>query len=560
MPAGTVKRSIFLVLGGFVIFHFALTYSRVFSYSYDAQMHLYFSSHYLTDWLNIWDMGWYGGFQVTSYPPLTHQLTAMLGSIIGVEAGMGILLLASIGIYAYAIYRLFKTFVGADYSRYIPMLAIISPALLLMVHIFGQIPTVFATAVSVLALSYFSDYLKSGGRRNVILAALATAMVAASHHITFVFFLPIGVLMVYAMHVMRNKEDLTGTTKRLVKYALPSILLAIIPLAAFLSFLNAWPGQVEIPHGSRVDLFSSSTYSMPFFWGFYAFTAFLIPHAFAIAYRKRILIPVLAAFSLFFVLGLGGSTPLPWILFGNFANILTYDKFAFYAATLFLPFLAIMVKDSPFFLERYYENKFELVKQNKMIQVTFVGALVMSTVLVAGVAPLLRAPPESIADEASAFLNEGNNADWRYITLGFESEFMRLGRLTSASSIDGGYNTARTLSVLSTSGIERLDNAKYFPNGTFVLEHFLSNANTYSLRWVLSADHYYDDLLEKNGFQEFRTLRDSSVIVWEKPNIVPQVNEERDSPLWQVVTWSFSPVLLLIAFIVLTTNPLRPKS
>ena len=86
MPAGTVKRSIFLVLGGFVIFHFALTYSRVFSYSYDAQMHLYFSSHYLTDWLNIWDMGWYGGFQVTSYPPLTHQLTALLVSIAGVEA------------------------------------------------------------------------------------------------------------------------------------------------------------------------------------------------------------------------------------------------------------------------------------------------------------------------------------------------------------------------------------------------------------------------------------------------------------------------------------------
>ena len=114
--------------------------------------------------------------------------------------------------------------------------------------------------------------------------------------------------------------------------------------------------------------------------------------------------------------------------------------------------------------------------------------------------------------------------------------------------------------VLSTSGIERLDNAKYFPNGTFVLEHFLSNANTYNLRWVLSADPYYDDFLEKNGFQEFRTLRDSSVIVWEKPNIVPQVNEERDSPLWQVVTWSFSPVLLLLAFIALTGNPLRPKA
>ena len=120
----------------------------------------------------------------------------MLGSITGIEASMGILLLASIGIYGFAMYRLFKSFVGPDYQRYIPMLAIISPALLMMVHIFGQIPTVFATAVSVLALSYFSDYLKSGGRRNVILAVLATAMVAASHHITLAFFLPIGVLMV----------------------------------------------------------------------------------------------------------------------------------------------------------------------------------------------------------------------------------------------------------------------------------------------------------------------------------------------------------------------------
>ncbi|MEK0325516.1 MAG: hypothetical protein QQN63_07410, partial [Nitrosopumilus sp.] len=54
---GTVKRSIFLVLGGFVIFHFALTYSRVFSYSYDAQMH--YTSHHITlrigSTSGIWD-------------------------------------------------------------------------------------------------------------------------------------------------------------------------------------------------------------------------------------------------------------------------------------------------------------------------------------------------------------------------------------------------------------------------------------------------------------------------------------------------------------------------
>ena len=45
---------------------------------YDAPIHMFFGDHYARSWFSLWDPRWYNGFNIASYPPLTHQLLALL--------------------------------------------------------------------------------------------------------------------------------------------------------------------------------------------------------------------------------------------------------------------------------------------------------------------------------------------------------------------------------------------------------------------------------------------------------------------------------------------------
>src|SRR5262245_34976294 len=52
-------------------------------HSYDFPTHVFFATHYQRGWWALWETRWFEGFDVASYPPLTHQLAALLGWVIG---------------------------------------------------------------------------------------------------------------------------------------------------------------------------------------------------------------------------------------------------------------------------------------------------------------------------------------------------------------------------------------------------------------------------------------------------------------------------------------------
>ena len=56
--------------------------------TYDALIHLFFADHYANSWFDPWEYRWYTGFTVQSYPPLVHQLIAILSYIGGLKFGM----------------------------------------------------------------------------------------------------------------------------------------------------------------------------------------------------------------------------------------------------------------------------------------------------------------------------------------------------------------------------------------------------------------------------------------------------------------------------------------
>ena len=70
--------------------HGVLILTASYRLSYDAYNHMFFASHYQVNWWSLWEPRWYTGFEVISYPPLVHQLIALLGQVIGVDKGFAL--------------------------------------------------------------------------------------------------------------------------------------------------------------------------------------------------------------------------------------------------------------------------------------------------------------------------------------------------------------------------------------------------------------------------------------------------------------------------------------
>ncbi|MGA2539891.1 MAG: hypothetical protein ABSF53_28060 [Terracidiphilus sp.] len=66
------------------------------STSYDANLHIFFASHYAHHWFNPWNEKWFGGFSQTTYPPLTHQWIAVLSYIVGLTEAFMLVQLAAV--------------------------------------------------------------------------------------------------------------------------------------------------------------------------------------------------------------------------------------------------------------------------------------------------------------------------------------------------------------------------------------------------------------------------------------------------------------------------------
>ena len=60
--------------------------------SYDAYTHMLFAHHYAENWFSLWELRWYAGFTVVSYPPLTHQLIALFIPLLGFEKAFALVL------------------------------------------------------------------------------------------------------------------------------------------------------------------------------------------------------------------------------------------------------------------------------------------------------------------------------------------------------------------------------------------------------------------------------------------------------------------------------------
>jgi hypothetical protein len=541
-------RRLALALWLALCFHGPLVLAGFYRYSYDAGTHEFFADHYLRSPFGLWDPRWFGGFSVSSYPPLVHQLIAAVGRVTGVEIAFGAVLLTTLVALPFAVWRFAKIFVSPDAAVTTAIVSVFVPAFALTGHSFGQLPTLVALTLTLLLAAEWMRFVEYRERSTLLVVMAVGGLAFTAHHATPVLFLPVALLASFVAGLRR-----TDLRARLWRALAATAAVAFAGAFAVLPFWiwsqAAMPHQVVIPHLSRANFLADTDARSLFFWGMYGVLPALALAGLRWAARPRALVLAGAALPLG-VLGLGGTTALPSLLFGPGWEWLTYDRFALWTSALLLPLAGLAV----------HHAAVDGRRASRVAVVTVCVAL--GAVAAVDSATLLGTlPRQHDLRPLAAFLNTDDRADWRYQTFGFGDATTRLSYMTGATTIDGSYFTARAVPELQTSGIGMLDYALWWePTGT-QLRRALASADTYGIRWAFVAEPKYEPYLFEAGFRRIASW-DDGVEIWENataPRVVPSARAfGAPDPLG--VMWGTVPLTLLATVILLVVVRQRRAS
>jgi hypothetical protein len=472
---------------------FFACFAETFRHSWDAYTHLFFADHYLKTWFNLYEPRWFTGFSVAAYPPAAHQILAFLVALCGgPERGLKVMLVAVHLLFVLGVYRWVRTLTDQESAFCAALLALVIPSFYVGLHAFGQVPFLFSVSLCLHTVAETQRYLQ----RNVSLVRPVCAAVAAvsSHHITAGLFL-LPLLLILIFQACGDKTAVRDAGRRMAAVFVCATSLSLLALGALLLWVqNELVAQVEIPHPSRDNFLHSAHARSVFFWPMFGvFLPFLPLALLAIKHKSRWM-PLAGVLLFMLLMGLGGTTPLPRIIFGSQWRWMTYDRFQIFATLLLLPLLSPVIVScwreisnpgASWLRRRAYSS----------VLCAFIAISITGVFYSANLALIQQAQPIEIDfNPLAGFLNSSQRSQWRYLTLGFGERISKLSYLTSAQSIDGQYFTGRTLPELTQSGIGLLDRS--FDKSALL--PFLLHPERYHLRWLFLAPWVaapYGDLL-----------------------------------------------------------------
>lgn len=540
--------------------HGPLLMMQLPSNSYDANTHMFFASHYAHHWFNPWNEKWYGGFSQTTYPPLTHQWIAIFSNLVGLNTAYMLVQLAAVLLLPVGVYRYAKLWVTERAASYAALGSIFLGSLAMLVYQSGQLPTTTAAALTLNALPYFYEWSRSG-RGLAFLKGVAVSMAAAAaHHVTFLFGAVLFAIPVLVLAVMDRKADgeessAGGVLGRAAVYAVVTLGAVLVVILPYWIALKQNPiTQMPIPHGSR-DNYLLNLHSGANFWlipmgALILAIPFIVIRGSAVA-RLR---PLLFGWYLTALLGLGGTTPVGHWLLRRAFEILTFERFTFWATLMAMPFVGLLAVE---LIDRYARKA--VLGLAVAAVATFAAAMSWTFVF----NPINSG--KFNVDQVISFMNNPDHAKFRYLTLGFNNQFSKVSAYVDASSVDGDYNSARLLPELTAYGSGQLYNAKYFgASGMEALRAILKHADQYGLRYVFVRDRFYEPLLAFAGWRQAESYDNGNVTVWTKDDVPPARKLEFGTFVpteWQGIMWGTLPMLSsLIAIFAVAFLPDRRRA
>jgi hypothetical protein len=532
-----------------VAVHLPLLLMKLPLKSYDTNFHILFASHYVHHWFDPWNPKWYAGFSQTTYPPLTQQWVALVSRVLGLDMAYMAVQLAAILLLVVGVYRFSLLWVSPRAASIAALASVFLGSESFLIYSAGQLGTTCAAPIYLNALPFLFEWVRHGKWRSFLKASVLFTAAAAAHHATLLFgsvLFAVPVLVLVAFD-RQDGERITMPTfvgRTVIIAAVVGVAIAVVLLPFWIALIHYPVTQTPIPHPTRANYILSPQWGLNYFIVPYGALILALPFIFLRGSTAARLRPLLLGFWAAFLVGLGGTTPVGRLLLGRAFDVLTMERFSYWATLLALPFVGLLAA--------------ELVDRHRMWAV--VGLTTLATVscaLAVGWASFRPADAEDFkVDTVAAWLNRDGHDQYRYVTLGFGNKIARLAMMTEASSVDGEWNSGRMLPELTRNGAGALTSSKYFGEpGLDALRAMLTHADHYGLKWVFVRDHYYDPLLSFGGWRQVDSLEDKAITVWSKDGVPPAmpVNAPQMPARWEGLTWGILPFgsSLLAIFIFL---------
>jgi hypothetical protein len=537
--------------------HGPLLFMQLPAGSYDTNFHIFFASHYAHHWFNPWNEKWFAGFSQTTYPPLTHQCIALLSYVVGLNMGYMLVQLVAILFLVVGVYRFAKLWVDERSASYAALGSVFLGALAFLVYQAGQLATVASIALYLNALPYFYEWSVESRIRPLLKGLAVTWAAAAAHHVTLIFglvFFAAPVLWLACLDVRRAQRSVSNVIFRAISFMVVGAAgVALVLLPYWIDLIRHPINQMPIPHDSRNNYLLNSISGMNYFIIPYGMLIIALPF---IVYRGATvsrLRPLLFGFWLAFIFGLGGTTPLPRWLLGRAFEVLTFERFAFWATLLAMPIVGLLAVQ---LLDRF-QNKAAIALSLAAV-VTFGGALTWLTVNPYHPATSLNVAP------VISFLNRDNHDQYRYLTLGFGNSLAKVSTYANANSVDGDYNSARLLPEMTHYASAQLTSSKFYGSaGMDALRAMLKHANRYGLKYIFVHDPYYEPLLTFSGWRKIETYNNGEITTWSKDDVPPAHPIPSDSKPTAFVglLWGTLPIgSSLLAILLVVLLPARQRA
>ena len=526
-----------LVLMAVVVVHLPLLLMKLPLKSYDTNFHIFFASHYVHHWFNPWNAKWYAGFSQATYPPLPQQWVALVSRLFGLDMAYMAVQLAAMLLLAVGVYRFSLLWVSPRAASIAALASVFLGSESFLVYSAGQLGTTFAAPIYLNALPFLFEWIRHGKFRSFLKASVLFTAAAAAHHATLLFGSFFFALPVLALALLDRQDGERTSAPAFVRRTIAIALvvgaaIAIVLLPFWIALIHYPVTQTPIPHPSRANYILSPQWGLNYFIVPYGALILALPFIFLRGSMVVRLRPLLLGFWVAFLLGLGGTTPVGHLLLGRAFDVLTMERFSYWATLLTLPFVGLLATE---LFDRY----------RMWAVVGLTTAAAFSCALAVGWATYRPADAEDFkVNTVASWLNRDGHDQYRYVTLGFGNKIARLAMMTDASSVDGEWNSGRMLPELTRYGAGALTSSKYFGKpGLDALRAMLTHADHYGLKWVFVRDHFYDPLLSFAGWRPVDNLEDNTITVWSKDGVPPAMplNAPQMPPHWQGLMWGILP-------------------
>jgi hypothetical protein len=547
-----------IFLAAFVI-HTPLLLMKLPLHSYDTNFHIFFASHYAQHWFDPWNPKWYAGFSQTTYPPLPQQWLALVSRLTGLDLAYMLVQFVAILLLGLGVYRFSRLWVDPRAAALAALASVFLGSESFLVYSAGQLSTTFAAPLYLNALPYLYKWVRRGSWRSLIKGATLSVAAAAAHHATLLFGSLLFALPVLALAFLDHEDGKQVSIAVFSLRAALSMLLvgvgvALVLLPFWIALIHYPVTQTPIPHPSRANYLLSPEWGLNYFIVPYGALLLAFPFIVLRGSSTVRLRPLLLGFWVTFLLGLGGTTPVARLVLGRAFEVLTMERFTYWATLLALPFVGLLAKE---LITRFHFRA--------IVGLTIAAGLTCAVAV--AWATYRPADAENFnVDSTAAWLNRDGHDRYRYVTLGFGNKIPRLALLTDAGSVDGEWNSGRMLPELTQHGAGALTSSKYFgKSGIDALRAILEHADRYGLKWAFSRDPYYEPLLVFAGWRKVDYLENATITVWGKEDVPPAtpLNAPQIPPSWQGLLWGIFPigssVLAMLVILIPSARPVQDR-